>query len=262
MPSKSPKSDSGRASAANGGGVPRRDPGSIFEPVEQLRAHEYVAEQIRRQIALRLIPLGNALPTERQLATQFGVGRATVQNALRLLEADRLVESRRGRNGGTFVVGPTTDDLAMDYLLARLRHEAPRVREALDFRALVEPAGASMAAKRLKKSDLDEIVVAATKSATAETDIEFQTHDTEFHLAIARTARNGFIYDAVERLRLVLADPLAALPASKVWQQRSSDQHAAILQALKRRDPGEAAEAMAAHLRATAKSVHALIASL
>ena len=83
----------------------RRDNGGVsrapveFEPIQQLRAHEYVAEQIRRHIALRLIRPGESLPSERELATLFGVGRPTIQQAMGLLEADHLVEARRGRRG-------------------------------------------------------------------------------------------------------------------------------------------------------------------
>ena len=77
-----------------------------FERIDPPRAHEIVAEQIRRHVGLRLIGRGDALPPERELARTFGVGRATVQQALRELEADGLVVSRRGRHGGTFVMGP------------------------------------------------------------------------------------------------------------------------------------------------------------
>jgi DNA-binding FadR family transcriptional regulator len=73
----------------------------FFERITQRKTHEYVAEQIRRQITLRLLPPGRAIPPERQLARMFGVGRATVQQAIDLLEADRIVERRRGRSGGT-----------------------------------------------------------------------------------------------------------------------------------------------------------------
>src|SRR3954470_5258536 len=65
-----------------------------FERIDQQRAHEYVAEQIRRQIVLRLIPSGQALPPERELAAVFGVGRATVQSAIRMLVEHQMVESR------------------------------------------------------------------------------------------------------------------------------------------------------------------------
>src|ERR1700746_3955743 len=49
-------------------------PSLRFERIRQVRAHEYVAEQIRRHIALRLIKPGEALPAERELAGMFGVG--------------------------------------------------------------------------------------------------------------------------------------------------------------------------------------------
>src|SRR6202171_1423640 len=65
-----------------------------FERIHQLRAHEYVAEQIRRHIALRLINPGESLPAERELAVMFGVGRPTIQHALRLLEAAGVVAGR------------------------------------------------------------------------------------------------------------------------------------------------------------------------
>ena len=90
-----------------------RSTAASFERIEQVRAHEYVAEQIRRQITLRLVASGEPLPAERDLASMFGVGRATVQAAIRLLEADRLVETRRGRRGGTFVTAMESDGIAI-----------------------------------------------------------------------------------------------------------------------------------------------------
>src|SRR5579864_5986033 len=91
--------------------------GVRFERIQQLRAHEYVAEQIRRHLSLRLIKPGEALPAERELATMFGVGRVTIQQALRLLEAAGLVEARRGRSGGTFVTQRGGDSLAADEMI-------------------------------------------------------------------------------------------------------------------------------------------------
>src|SRR4051812_14792974 len=91
-----------------------QDVAATLEPIAQLRAHEYVAEQLRRQIGLRMVLPDDGLPSERELSGLFGVGRATVQAAIRLLEAERLVETRRGRNGGTFVLAHDEDDLAQD----------------------------------------------------------------------------------------------------------------------------------------------------
>lgn len=237
-------------------------PPPAFERIAQLRAHEYVAEQIRRQIGLRLIPTGGSLPSERDLAALFGVGRATVQQAVRLLEAERLVESRRGRHGGTFVIAPSSDDLAMDYLLVRLRREAGRVEEALVFRRHIETLAAELAATARRKPELREIEATAARAESAESDIEFMMHDTQFHLAIARGGRNSFIVESVERLRLVLNDSLTALPESELWHERSRREHAAVRDAIKARDGKAAGAVMAQHLASTERSIRALLAAL
>ncbi len=233
-----------------------------FEPIEQLRAHEYVAEQLRRQIGLHIVPVGGALPTERELSAMFGVGRATVQAAIRLLEADRVVETRRGRHGGTFVIAHDEDDIAKDYLLVRLRRDRDRIRQALAFRRDVEMFAASLAAKGRDADDLEQIRGAHERSAQAATDPEFMAHDTEFHLAIARAARNAFVYDAVEQVRLVLNDALTALPESKAWQRRTIKEHASILAAITAGNASAAATAMGKHADWTEKSILALLAAL
>ena len=121
--------------------------GLRFAPVHQLRAHEYVADQVRRHIALRLIAPGESLPPERELAATFGVGRPTIQHALRLLEADRLIEARRGRHGGTFVSEPEEDTDAMDELLARVSRAREELEEVLAYRRVIEPRVAGEAAQ-------------------------------------------------------------------------------------------------------------------
>jgi len=237
-------------------------PAPAFEPIAQWRAHEYVAEQIRRQIGLRLIPTGGSLPSERDLAALFGVGRATVQQAVRLLEAERLVESRRGRHGGTFVIAPSSDDLAMDYLLVRLRRDAARIEEALVFRGHIETVAAELAATTRRKAELREVVTACARAESAESDVDFMMHDTQFHLAVARAGRNRFVTDAVERLRLVLNDALTALPDSDLWHERSRREHIPIRDAIEARDGAAAGAAMAEHLASTERSIHALLVAL
>ena len=233
-----------------------------FEPIEQLRAHEYVAEQLRRQIGLHIIPVGGALPSERELSTMFGVGRATVQAAVRLLEAERLVATRRGRHGGTFVVGHAHDTVAKDYLLVRLRRDRERIVQALIFRRSVDMFATQVAAAERTADELAQIALANERALAAGTDTEFMAHDTEFHLAIARASHNEFVYEAVERMRLVLNDAITALPESKMWKRRTAKEHAAILEMIKDGRPAEAAKAMGLHATSTEKSISALLAAL
>jgi DNA-binding FadR family transcriptional regulator len=234
-----------------------------FERLEQQRAHEYVAEQIRRQIVLRLIPTGQALPPERELAAMFGVGRATVQQAIRMLVDDRMVESRRGRHGGgNFVVGPDESREGMDAILARLRRQADRVREALAFRSAVEPAVAGTAAAGRTRADLKRLADTHAAAAAAEADAAFMQSDTEFHLALAEAAGNRYFRDAIMTIRLELNDALVALPDSHVWHERSAHEHEAILRAVTDRNRGAAEAAMEAHIAHTAQSVEALLTAL
>src|SRR4051794_2269781 len=125
-----------------------------FPRLQQPKAHDYVAEQIRRHIALRLIAPGESLPSERELAAMFGVGRPTIQLALKDLAADRLVESRRGRRGGTFVSEPAEDTVVLDELISRLLGRREELEELLDYRQATEPLISRLAARLRKRSDL------------------------------------------------------------------------------------------------------------
>jgi len=233
-----------------------------FQRVEQARAHEYVAEQVRRQIALGAISGGEALPPDRELAKVFGVGRATVQQALRLLEAERLVESRRGRHGGTFVIGPAHDEGITDRLLFQLRRHRGRIEEALAYRRIVEPAVAAEAARVRSEAELDVIRAACHQLAEAETDADFMARDTRVHLAIAEASHNRFLYEAVERLRLELNEALVVLPESSLWHRRSVAEHAAVSAAIEAQDGEAARAAMLVHVDHTDKSVTALLSTL
>lgn len=234
----------------------------IFRPLEQLRAHELVAEQIRRQIALRLVSPGQSLPPERELARLFGVGRATVQQAIELLEGERLLESRRGRSGGTFVVGSAQGDETPFGVLDRVRKEREAILEALVFRAELEPAAAAAAAAARRQRDLAAMKAACRAAAATEDDAEFMEHDTELHLALGRATGNRYFAEALERLRLVLNDALVALPDSALWHARSNREHQALLGALEAGDGRAARKAMQVHVSHTDQSVRALMAAL
>jgi DNA-binding FadR family transcriptional regulator len=233
-----------------------------FDRIHQLRAHEYVAEQIRRHIALRLIPPGESLPSERELAAMFGVGRPTVQHALRLLEADHLVAARRGRGGGTFVSEPARDELAMEELIARLARDRDEVAEVLVYRRTVEPRVARLAAETRTDADLARMRRAAHGMATAETEAEYMRHDTEFHLAVAGATRNRFLVAAVEQTRLRLNDAMVLLPESDLWHRRIAGEHEAVLAALEAGDAAAATAAMDLHVANAEQGLRAVLAAV
>jgi DNA-binding FadR family transcriptional regulator len=233
-----------------------------FAPIQQLRAHEYVAEQVQRHIALRLIAPGESLPSERELAATFGVGRPTIQHALRLLEADRLVETRRGRRGGTFVSAPANNAGAMDDLMARVLRQRAELEEVLVYRRVIEPRVAREAARTRRREDLAAMSRAIERMAQSPNEPDYMRHDTEFHLAIAGATRNRFLVGAIEDVRLRLNDAMSLLPESDTWHRRLSGEHEAIAQAIRARDGESAEQAMDLHVAASELSVRALLSAI
>ena len=217
-----------------------------FPRLQQPKAHEYVAEQIRRHIALRLIAPGESLPSERRLAAMFGVGRPTVQLALKELAADRLVATRRGRRGGTFVSEPAEDPVVLDELVSRTLARREELEELLDYR----------------RSDLSAMRSTIRGMSDAGDEPEYMRLDTEFHLAVARATQNRYLVSAMEEIRLQLNDAFSLLPESETWHRRISGEHEAIFEAIEARDARAAEKATLVHVDNSDRSVRATFAAI
>jgi DNA-binding FadR family transcriptional regulator len=234
---------------------------ATFSPVVQIRAHEYVAEQIRRHIQLRLSGPGEALPSERELAKQFGVGRPTIQMALRLLEAERLIEVRRGRNGGTFILGPAGDDARLELITGIVRRR-DEVAELIVFRETVEPQIAAAAAVAREPADVKRIRAAVESLDGDSSEAEYMRDDTELHLAIGAATHNRYLTAAAEAIRSGLNDVISLLPESELWQVRVAEEHHELLAAIERRDAAAAATVMKVHIEHTGQGVDAVLAAI
>jgi len=241
---------------------PGRDTPGEFQPIRQLRAHEYVAEQIRRHILLHLIMPGEPLPTERELVATFKVGRPTIQHAIMLLAADGLVEARRGRNGGTFVTAPARDDSALNDLIQRVAMRTQEITDLLDYRRLIEPAIAEQAAIRRRAADVRAMSSALARMGEARHEAEYMREDTLFHIAVARAGRNPIFSRVVEEIRLGLNDAMTLLPESEAWHQWIDVEHDSLLEAIEARDGATARHAMEIHVESAERGLRALVRAL
>lgn len=233
-----------------------------FDPIRQPRSHEYVAEQIRRHIDLRLIPPGLALPAERDLAQQFGVGRATVQLALRELELEHLIDVRRGRRGGTFVTHHTEDNRALEGLIERILSQGRALEELLAYRSVLEPGVAQLAAQARSAVDLRVMHRAIEGMKQQASEPEYMRHDSEFHLALAAATDNRFMVEAIDANRRQLGDLTSLLPESEGWHARNDQEHEAILRAVTDRNPKAARGAMELHVANADQSARAMLAAI
>lgn len=239
------------------------DGGSVrFPRIEQTKTHLYIAEQLRREITLGLLLTGETLPPERELASMFGVARATVQEAVQVLQSEGLVETRRGRGGGTFIIGPANDAASRRRLISQVRSNRELIEEAVAYRLELEPAAASQAAGARVPEDLARLGQILDRAAKTTDDVLFTSLDTQFHMGVARAAHNRFFTDAVERVRLSLQDAILLLPESALWQQRSLREHTRIYAALDAGDSQAARKAVLTHVGHTARSIRALLRAL
>ncbi len=230
--------------------------------VAQPRAHEYVAEQIRRVILLRLVAPGGRLPYEQELAAALGVSRTTVTQALRALEQEGLVEVRRGRGGGVFTQAVSTDGADPD-VVRELRDMREAILAAAEARATVEPAVAELAARRMPAEMLQRLEeLNAEMAAAGGDDHRFMGADTAFHMAVAGAAGNPLLEDLMERIRLALARALEVLPDSPAWHERSVAQHAELIAALRAGDGPSARRAAARHLEDTERALRLMLTAL
>lgn len=115
---------------ADGGPDDRLTP--VLRPVRAGNGFEEALEQILRVVRLGLVPGGGRLPAERELAERLGISRVTLREVLKVLEDQGLVESRRGRYGGTFVL-PRAQDAVGEEELRRRIAEAD-IEDVLRFR--------------------------------------------------------------------------------------------------------------------------------
>ncbi|GAB4372050.1 MAG: FadR/GntR family transcriptional regulator [Kiloniellaceae bacterium] len=220
-------------------------------PVEMIhtkRLFQQVYEQLAELIARGEFPLGERLPAERDLARQLGVSRATVREAMIALELSGLVEVRVG--AGIFVV--------RDRPLARGSADEEGLGlgpfEILEARRTIECAVAYFAAQQIQDSDIAELEAAlAVMEEEHRTGFKTEEGDRSFHVGIARATRNSALVRTVESLwdlkyRAPMWAKLHERVRAALLRPALLSDHWQILEALRRRDPVAARDAMDAHL--------------
>jgi GntR family transcriptional repressor for pyruvate dehydrogenase complex len=127
---------------------------------EQSRRGMKTAERVARDLVDQIVdanmPDGTRLPPERDLVEVYGIGRSTVREALRLLEANGVISIRPGPGGGATTRRPDADDFGSALQLL-LQFERVSLAAVLEARDTIEPAVAALAATRITSEQLDEL---------------------------------------------------------------------------------------------------------
>ncbi|HET7326010.1 MAG TPA: FadR/GntR family transcriptional regulator [Nocardioidaceae bacterium] len=225
-------------------GVVEESVGSRIQPVSRTRAQDEVARQLRELMQQGVLRPGHRLPPERELAKRFGVSRATIRQALSVLQAVGLVESRVG--DGTFTRrDPAT--LNVTNLASALRAAQASLIDQLELRRLIEPQVASLAAERANQSDLEEMSRHLSEQKAHTEDSLFIDADSAFHLVIASATKNKLLAKMVQSIHELLKES-RELSWRAHGGARPLEQHQSIYDAIRRHDSDAACIAMMDHV--------------
>ena len=203
---------------------------TVFSPVPVRNAFEVTVERLGQSIRLGVLADGEQLPPERELADTFGVSRVTLREAIKALREGGLVESRRGRGGGTFVVSPKLHRPARnDSVRASLGHA---LDDTLALRRVIEPGAAALAAGRPLTAADRATLHRCLAEATDCTPDARRLADSRLHMAIAAASGSASVTAVVADVALRVDELLRAIPVIMANIAHSDLQHAAIVDAI------------------------------
>ncbi len=221
--------------------------GLTFEKLNVPAAYQVVSREIRRIIVSGELKPGDHLPSEAELAEQFGVNRSTVREGIRQLENDGFVR-REGRKR-LYVSVPTSSDLAPRASRALIMHQVT-FKELWEVARVLEPACAALCATNRSAAQGDAIQENIVHTRHMLANAMWSTElDTQFHSLIAEGARNSalllsrepvglLLYPAFEMLHPLLPQALGRMLAA----------HDKIATAIAAGDAGEAELWMRKHI--------------
>lgn len=234
----------------------------VWRPVRGGNAFEITVARLVQAIKLGLVGVGERLPAERQLAQRLRVSRVTLRDAIGALREAGYLESRRGRSGGTFVVSPVGRAAVGGSRqdpgeLAREMGDA--LHDALDFRRVLEPGGAALAAGRSLAAAQRQHLATCLAASRDRDPATRRVADSRLHLAIAAASGSPSLAAAVADVQLTLDRLLAAIPVIRRNLDHSDAQHGAVVEAILAGDPGTAQAVMAEHCDGTAELLRGLL---
>lgn len=218
----------------------------VFRPLPDVLRAEAIVERLTTAITLGLLRQGEQLPVENQLTSMFGVATATVRDALQTLRDQGIIETRRGRSGGTFIVGTPTPQ--PDALLNRLVGSSmSELRDFGDEQSSNGMAAVRLAIERASDHDFDRLASIAELIATASTPEACVRADSRFHIEIAVLAQSERLMQTEMRLLSESIEILWFVLDQKDREWAAAD-HRAIVTAMRASDVDAAQSAVRDHV--------------
>jgi GntR family transcriptional regulator, transcriptional repressor for pyruvate dehydrogenase complex len=231
----------------------------LLKPVEVPKASDVLARELRERILSGELAEGIALPAERELVKQTQMSRATVREALRILEVQNLVRVRAGRAGGAFVQRPTTKSMASTVSML-IRGRQIKLADLMETREALEPFCAELAARKRTDDDLAVLDQANSDIADPGADLSaFLQANLDWHVGVAMAGRNELLIGFMTALSQAIytGTENAAFVDDNV-RTVTARAHRSVTAAIRSRDADAAGRRMRRHVHSYAKAALAM----
>lgn len=220
----------------------------IYRPLPEIERADAIVDRIIKAIALGLLKVGERLPPEAALSEMFGVGGATLREALGELREQGVVETRRGRTGGTFVVNrpqPQTDTMLNWFLTTSISE----IRDIGDEHSAISATIVRLACERAEAHDFERLQELARALVLATTAEERAPADSRFHIELAVSAQSPRLTDAEIRLQNETVQQLWTPLATTPNPESATAEHLELVRAVVLDQPEKAQKLVNEHIR-------------
>ncbi len=230
----------------------------FVQSIQKISVTEQVVNSMKKEILSGAYAVGDKLPPEKELSGTLGVGRSTVREALRVLQAMNLVEILQGR--GAFV--KRTREESSEGLRAWFAANRVELLDFMDVRLSIELLAVRLAVERAEASEIDRIeeVLELFKEALSKQDVfELAAADEAFHSAIAAASHNDLLVMISEELANAFKTYRLKSFAVKENAKNALGPHTEILEALRAREAEDAVAAMERHIHISIRDIQEVV---
>jgi GntR family transcriptional regulator, transcriptional repressor for pyruvate dehydrogenase complex len=227
-----------------------------LSPLGVSKASDVLANELRERILSGELAEGAPLPAERELVKQTQMSRATVREALRILEVQNLVRVKAGRAGGAFVQRPTTKSMANSVSML-IRGRRINLVDLMETREALEPFCAELAARNRTSEDLNKLDQANEAIANPRSGLkQFLQANLDWHVGVAVASHNELLIGVMIALSeaIYAGTENAAFVDSRV-RVATTQAHRAITRAIRDHDATAAERRMRRHVHSYADAL-------
>jgi len=214
---------------------------------EKKYAYRAIVERIRAMIEAGELAPGDRLPPERNLAATFGVSRSSLRQAFQALAERRILERRQG--DGTYLLTGLDAAWSGDAILDTMSEQSGFLHDILEFRRIMEPRIAALAAQRITPEVIDRLkILVCDQQRALMAEREDSSLDAEFHQLLAANCGNRVIGQVMPLIQSIVNKSRSVWLQSSGRRRDSVEGHLRIIDALEARDADAACTAMENHI--------------